>query len=228
MKVSPTAAAQMYPHLVKVECELHGEQQRAKVPQHLVAIFANRDNPDLVCKECLSDVKGQWEVTKRELKRKKAEAKTALRSAIKQTRIDAVASDLNINDTIGECEDAEETVKIREQELATTRSVVKKRNEQLAAARLKMKAVLEEIDVLKTDTVALSEKSLNQFEALEEADISVTACYNTLQEAVDSADQLWASVGKAARKKRDKANKRVAITLLRARNSKAEESVLAG
>ena len=226
MKLSPNAAAQMYPHLVKVTCEAHGDQSRAEVPKNLKGVFASRDNPDYVCAECLSEAKRQFADVQKDLKRKKVEEKVARRAAITQSREDAKSSDAAIGTAIKNCRDSEKTVKTVEQALAGTRSLVKKRKEQMADALVMIQAAKEEYLGLEDEVLALSEKSQGQFEELEKADTSVTTCYNTLQEAVDSAEQLWTSLGKAARKKRDKVNRREGIALLRGRNEKLQPTPL--
>lgn len=221
MKLSPSAAAQMYPHLVKVTCEEHGEQSRAKVPAKLKAVFANRDDPGSVCSQCLSEAKKQLAEHSKELRRRKQDEKQAHREALKQARASAVASDVHIASVIAACSDSENVVKEMEKKLADTRAAFDREH----AREASLKEEIDKLTALYHSSAAkiltLSELTATQFDALEDADTSVTSCYNDLREALDSADQLWESVGKAARKKRDKTNKKAAITLLRARDEQA-------
>lgn len=218
MKISATAAAQLYPHLVKVECELHNEQTRAKVPSHLKAVFANRDDPSMVCKGCLDDANKQWDAEQQAMRQRKADEKAAAREAIVQLRKDAVASDDKIGDHINVCKAAEDRVKKVEQALADTRSNLHKKRVAAENLAAQIKQLQDTYKTMASDIFDLGEYASAQFENLEKADEAVTSCYNDLRECVSKSEHLWGSVGKSVRKKRNKTNRKEAIALLRAHN----------
>lgn len=218
MKFSPTAAAQMYPHLVKVTCEAHDEQSRAKVPHHLKAVFASRDNPDFACRSCVDEAKKQWDDNQRNIRRQRTEEKEAARAAVKQARIDAREADDALLSHIKLCEESEKTVSSSLQALDSTRSLIKAKTDKLATIRDQIRALDDVSAAIQEEVLNLSEKSLDQFEALEASDTSVAKCYTDLKAALDTADTLWDSLGKSTRKKRDKKSRRAATVALRARD----------
>jgi hypothetical protein len=219
MKFSPNAAAQMYPQLVKVECEAHGEQARSRVPSQLVKAFQDRP---FACNLCVLEAKKTWDDNLRELKRKKVEDKESKKAAVKEWRDSAQQADGEILSHIKQCEAAGETIKTKEQELASTRSKLTEKKKQAQKALERLEIAQKTVALLNRQVMGLSELSLEQFEDLEQADSDRHLCYNTLQAAVAAADTVWDALGKSLRKKRNKANKKAALSLLREHNVKLQ------
>jgi len=225
LKLSSNAASQLYPHLVRVTCEKHGEQPRTKVPSTLQVIFAKRDDPTQACCMCVNEAKEQWNTHQKTLRANKAQEKEDRRAAITDARDAAKTADVELADYIKQCKVSEETVKLVEQSLATYRSEAQKAKANVDALRVKLAKLQEDLALAESDTIKLSETSLSKFEELEGADADVTSCYNTLQEHLDKAEHLWDLLGKSVKKKRDKSNRRTAISLLREHSGKNRQDV---
>lgn len=224
MRISQTAAAQMYPHLSTVECEKHDDQQRAKVPSHLKGVFAKRENPDFVCAQCLAEAKDQWDEHQRSLRRAKDQKQREHRESIKKAREDAREADSLLADYIKACNEAEISVSSAEQELAAARSKLSMKQGKHTEMLEQIRKMSEGFAMLEAEILKLSEESLDQFEVLTEADRQVTSCYNTLQDAIDKADHLWEGLGKSAKKKRDKTFRKSALNLLKEHNATKSRS----
>lgn len=216
MRLSPKAAAQMYPHLTSVECAKHNEQPRGKVPPHLKGVFANRENPEFVCSACLKEAKQEWDDQQRSLRRTKEQQRQDRREYIKKTREKAKEADKVLAHYIHACSAAEEAVNSAEQVLASTRSTIREKQEKHNSLMNKVRKLVGQADTLEAEILRISEESLDQFEALTEADNEVTECYNALQNALDEADHLWESLGKSTKKKRDKSRRKDAQEKLKA------------
>jgi len=223
MKFSPTAAAQMYPHLVQVECEAHGTQTRAKVPNHLSGVFGNRDNPNLVCKECVAEASIKYDEAKRELKQRHADEKKARRETLKQSRDDAKQADTDIVAHINNCRESEEAITSTEQSIASARSKLLSKEADLLRLSKQLQTLEDQRGVIQADIAAISAKRADKFDLLEKADKLVHTRYNELQAAIERADHLWASAGKSAKRKRNRANKNAAVRLLRDHNDNLDK-----
>jgi len=215
MRLSPNAAAQMYPHLTTVSCDKHDAQPRGKVPSHLKGVFASRENPEFVCSACLEEAKQEWDEQQRSLKRAKDQQRQEHRDAIKKAREEALEADKLLSDYMKSCDDAEKTVDSVEQMLNSTRSIIRAKQEKHTKLVEKIRQMVGQSDELEGEILRLSEESLDQFEELTEADNAVTACYNALRDALTEADHLWESLGKSAKKKRDRSLKKSVLAKLK-------------
>jgi len=223
MKLGPEAIKQMYPQFANAECEQHGEQRRANVPQHLRGVFANRPDSSWVCSACVDEAKKQYTETQRALRQQKHQEKENRRAAIKQAREDAKNADKALAEYVASCQNAVEAVKAAEGKLETTRSKVRAAKSKTAGAEQRLVKAKEDYHAHASAVLQLEELSAQQFEELDCADADVATCYNVLQGKLDETDALWECLGKAAKKKRDKSSKKAALGLLREHQQAAEE-----
>jgi hypothetical protein len=215
MKLGPNAINKMYPHLTGVTCEEHGEQSRAKVPDHLQAVFASREDPRWACSACVKAAKEQWATHQADLRRKRDEEKKAYRASIKEARELARNADRTLVGYVSKCKNAVETVKNPEVALEQTRTKMTVARNKATGALQRLEKAQKEYDAYEKSILILSELSLDQFEELEKADSDVGVCYNELRDKLNEANALWDELGKSAKKKRDKTNRKAALELLR-------------
>jgi chromosome segregation ATPase len=223
MKFSPEAAQQLYPHLGTVECEKHGEAPKAKVPHKLLGVFANRPNPQWVCAGCITEARGQWDAQAKELKQQKREAKEAQRGAIKRARESAKNADQGLAEYVSECQNAVGAVKTAEREIESTQAKITTAKHKVAGALQRLEKAKSDYEAHQDAFIQLVDLKDSQFETLDNADSAVAVCYNVLQDKLNEADALWDVLGKAAKKKRDKGNRKTAVALIRERIESVDE-----
>ncbi len=223
MKLGPNAINQMYPHLTGTKCDEHGDQSRAKVPPHLQAVFASREDPNWACSSCVSSAKEQWATHQSDLRRSKVEAQKAYRATIKEARESARNADRALVGYVSKCKNAVDAVKTAEVDLGHTRLKIASARNKAEGARQRAEKAQRAYEAHEGAFLQLSELSLEQFEALERADSDVGVCYNELRDRLTEANTLWDDLGKSAKKKRDKILKKAAMVVLKEYESVDEQ-----
>ncbi len=224
MKFSPKAAQQLYPHLGTVECEKHGVVPKAKVPTKLRGVFASRPNPQWVCAGCVTEAKRQWDEQQKELKQQQKDAKEAQREAIKKARESAKNADQALVEYVAECQNAVGAVKTAEREIDSTQIKITSAKNKVVGALQRLEKAKSDHESYQDAFIQLVDLKAEQFETLDNADADVAVCYNVLNGKLEETDVLWDVLGKAAKKKRDKRNRKAAVALLRNRVESTEES----
>jgi len=215
MKLSPKAIAQLYPHLASTNCEAHGDQPRAKVPQQLLKVFQGRADEGWACSSCVAEAKEQLDKHARGLKAQKKAEKEAQREEHKKNRELAKEADKVLQGYISKAEDARKAVEDSKEaiEQAKSGSSFSRCNVQKAKDELKDAEIRLSNQLLKLQEADAALES--SMKVLDSAFYSLDSCYNELREELQKADTLWESLGKSARKHRDKVVRKTAVDLLK-------------
>lgn len=211
LRLSPTAAKQMYPQLGESACGVHGQQTTRRVPQHLQEFL---DGKIWACTKCVDTHTLNYDELRKERKRKAFEEKNAKKEASKELLDSAKNTDVLLAERALACQNASESLQTAKSNVNHAREAVNRVRDDLvkldeAVAKLMQKRNKMYEQLLVQDSV-LDEDITN----LDSGYTVRDTCYTDLREILKTADNLWAELGKNARKKRDINNRKAALALL--------------
>jgi len=215
VKISPKAAKQMYPHLVSVECEEHGTQTNGRVPEHFSKVFENRPIKGWACSVCIDEAREAYNKHQSDLRRMKEKEKKSQRETVLESREGARELDKNLPDYIEKCDEAEGRLNTMKTVLEAVRGDIRKVREGLGEAKKRLDAASVDYERLNDRFSILMDEAETTADSLESAVGVSDSCYNDLREKLQEADSRWLVLGKGAKRKRNKTNRRLAISRLK-------------